>query len=329
MPTQKTYRYWIHLAVWMALVLLYIFPMLKGNISSPLGFRYTITRFIVYGFINFHLFYLLAFVVYPLHARLGNARAFLLAFGTVLAFCILKYGVGNIWPDQILQLGIAMIGFKKTYHTFWSYFRVTLQTGIMVGLAAYAYYVFLMWRTGDRQSRRLELEAAAAGKQFAQMQVSTGLLLRKLKAIKSLLENEEKREGEGAEAILQLSELLRYMLYDKGVKLDKAPLDRELYYFNIYLKLHNRLFPGQQVSLHMTGPTTGRYVTPLLLQTAAEKLLARSQTGLPVVLKLEIGADELALSSSAGTSLLQRLAQWLPGTADMRRFKTPLYAGPA
>ena len=329
MPTQKTYRYWIHLAVWMALVLLYAFPMLKGNISSPLGLRYTLVRFFIYGFINFHLFYLLTFVVYPLHARLGTARALLISFAVILGFCFLKYGAGHIWPDEVLQLAIAMIGAKKNYHSFWSYLRISLQTGILVGLAAYAYYVFLMWRTGDRQSRRLELEAAAAGKQFAQMQVSTGLLLRKLKAIKSLLETEEKREKEGAEAILQLSELLRYMLYDKGVKLDKAPLDRELYYFNIYLKLHNRLFPGQQVSLHMTGPTTGRYVTPLLLQTAAEKLLARSHNGLPVVLKLEIGDDELALSSSARPSFLQRLAQWLQGTADMRRFKTPLYAGPA
>lgn len=329
MPKQGTYRYWIHLAVWMALVLLYIFPMLKGNLHSPLGLRYTVTRFLVYGFINFNLFYILAFIVFPLHARQGVTRSLVLAFGVILAFCMGKYAVAHIWPDEILQLGIAMIGFKKTYHTFWSYFRLSLQTGILVGLAAYAYYVFLMWRSGDRQSRRLELEAAAAGKQFSQMQLSTSLLLRKLKAIKSLLETEEKREGEGAEAILQLSELLRYMLYDKGVKLDKAPLDRELYYFDIYLKLHNRLFPRQQVSLHITGPTAGRFVTPLLLQTAAEKLLTAQDHGLPVVLRLDIGAHALELSSAARASFLQRLAQWLPGAADMRRFKTPLYAGPA
>lgn len=329
MPKQGTYRYWIHLAVWMALVLVYIFPMLRGNLHSPLGLRYTVTRYLVYGFLNFHLFYLLAFGVFPLHARERLARVALIALGVVLGFCGIKYAVAHLWPDEILQLGIALIGFKKTYHTFWSYLRLSLQTGILVGFAAYAYYVFLMWRAGDRQSRRLELEAAAAGKQFAQMQVSTGLLLRKLKAIKSLLENEEKRDGEGAEAILQLSELLRYMLYDKGVKLDKAPLDRELYYFNIYLKLHNRLFPRQQVRLHMTGPTTGRYVTPLLLQTAAERLLAAQDDGLPVVLRLDIGAHSLALSSSSRTSFLQRLAQRLPGAADLRRFKTPLYAGPA
>lgn len=329
MPTQKTYRYWIHLAIWMALVLVYIFPMLKSNFNSPLGLRYTVVRYFLYGFINFNLFYILAFHVFPLYGKNGAGRVVLLAFGTVLAFCGIKYGVGHLFPDEILQMAIAMIGMKKTYFTFWGYLRLSLQTGILVALAGYGYYIFLMWRAGDRESRRLELEAAAAGKQFSQMQVSTGLLLRKLKAIKSLLEKEEKREEEGAEAILQLSELLRYMLYDKGVKLDKAPLDRELYYFNIYLKLHNRLFPGQQVSLHMTGPTTGRYVTPLLLQTAAEKLLIRQNDGLPVVLRLDIGADALELSSAAPETFLQRLAHWLPGSGDLHRFKTPLYAGPA
>lgn len=329
MTPAKTYRYWIHLAIWMALILLYIFPMLKGNINSPLGLRYTLSRYFLYGFLNFNLFYILAFVVLPLHARKGAGRTALIACTVILGACVIKYAVGHIFPDEILQLGIALIGLKKTYHTFWSYGRLSLQTGLLVGLAAYAYYVILMWRAGDRESRRLELEAAAAGKQFSQMQVSTGLLLRKLKAIKSLLENEEKREGEGAEAILQLSELLRYMLYDKGVKLDKAPLDRELYYFNIYLKLHNRLFPRQQVSLHMTGPASGRYVTPLLLQTAAEKLLARQHNGLPVVLRLDIGNDALELSSTAKTTFLQRLAHLLPGSGEFRRFKTPLYAGPA
>lgn len=329
MPIRETYRYWVHLAVWMALVLIYVFPVLKTNFSSPFGLRWVLTRYFLYGFLNFNLFYLLVFYVFPQYGQKGPWRTTGLVAFVLFTSCIIKFGVGLIFPDEILQKAIALIGFKKTYLSFWGYFRISLQTGILVALGAYAYYVFLMWRAGDKESRRLELEAVAARKQFAQMQLSTSLLLRKLKAIKSMLENESKREGEGAESILQLSELLRYMLYDKGVKLDKAPLDKELYYFNIYLKLHNQLFPRQQVSLRMTGPASGRYVTPLLLQTAAEKLLARQDDGMPVVLKLDIGEDALELSSTAPEPFLKRLARIIPGYGDFRSFKTPLYAGPA
>lgn len=322
------YRYLVHLAIWMALVGLYVFPALRVNWNSTFGLRYTLVRYFVYGFINFNLFYLLVFhVLQPYTMRKKGLTAALVA-GTVIVFCGVKYAAGLLWPDEVLQRAIALIGFKKTYFTFWQYFRISLGTGIGVAFAACAYYIFLLWRSGDKSGRRLEIAAAAAHRQYTRMQFSSQLLLRKLKALETVLADEQRRDGEGAEAILQLSELLRYMLYDKAVRLDKAPLEKELHYFDIYLKLHNRLCPQQPVSLHLTGPAEGRYVTPLQLQSAAEQLLARQSAHAPVVLRLDIGADTLALSSAAHTGWRQQLGAWLRRyQAD--HFKMPVYAAPA
>ncbi|RPD42432.1 histidine kinase [Chitinophaga barathri] len=323
------YRYFIHLVIWMALVGLYIFPLLRVNWNSPFGFRYMVVRYFVYGFINFNLFYLLVFYVLPLHGTKKYLRAAGVTLGVLVAFCGIKYGVASVWPDEVLQGTIAMIGFKKTYMSFWTYFRISLGTGIAVTFAAYAYYIFLLWRTGDKTSRRLELAAAAAHRQYTRMQFSSQLLLRKLKALEAVLADEYRRDGEGAEAVLQLSELLRYMLYDKAVRLDKAPLEKELHYFNIYLKLHNRLCPGQPVSLQMNGPASGRYVTPLQLQSAAEQLLAHQSSEAPVVLRLDIGTDTLALSSAPAVGWGHRLTAWLRRYQHMDHFKMPVYAAPA
>ena len=323
------YRYVVHLAIWMALIGLYVFPMLRVNWTSQPGMRYTLVRYAVYGFINFNLFYLLVFHALRMHTVKKHWLAAGYAAGLILLFCGVKYAAAHVWPDEILQRNIALIGIPKTYMTFGAYFRLSLSTGIAVAFGAYAYYIFLIWRTGDKSSRRMELETAAAYRQFTRMQFSSQLLLRKLKALETVLADEAQRDGEGAEAVLQLSELLRYMLYDKAVRLDKAPLEKELYYFDIYLNLHNRLCPQQPVSLQLSGPAAGRYVSPLQLQAAAEQLLAQQSGNVPVVLRLDIGKDTLALFSTPEAGWRLQLNAWLRRYRHARYFKMPVYAAPA
>lgn len=327
MTDRGPYRYFVHLAIWMALVTLYIFPVLRVNWSSVMGLRWTMVRYIGYGLINFHLFYLLVFYVLPLHAGKRHRRAILAVTGLLLFFFLVKYAVGRfLFPDEVLQGLIPLIGIKKTYYSFFTYFRITLQTGIAVAAVAYAYYIFLNWRSGDKESRRLQKEAHEAFRQYKRMQFSSTLLLRKLKALENMLHDENKRDGEGVAAILQLSELLRYMLYDKAAQQEKAPLERELQYYQVYLQLHNQLFPQQTVTIQTEGAPQGLYIEPLQLQAATEKLLQEQAVAAPVTLRLQIAPDKLALSLPPKKGSWQRLWAALKGYHAMHRFKTPLYA---
>lgn len=326
MTDRKPYRYFVHLAIWMALVTLYIFPVLRMNWSSAFATRYFLIRYMLFGFINFHLFYLLVFSVMPLHGKKQHYKAIAGVIGLILSFCLIKYGVGNIFPDEVLQKAIALIGLKKTYFTFFGYFRTTLQTGIAVSAIAYAYYIFLNWRSSDQQSRQLQKAATDAFRQYERMRFSSVLLLRKLKALEHMLQDENKRDKEGVAAILQLSDLLRYMLYDKAAQQEKAPLDKELQYYETYLQLHNQLFPQQAVQLVIEGQPHGKYIEPLLLQTATEKLLQEQEFASPVTLRLQIAPDALALSLPLRGGQWQRLVAILKGYQVMNRFKTPLYA---
>lgn len=325
MTDRAPYRYFVHLAIWMALVTMYIYPALRVNWSSALGLKYTVVRYLLYGFINFQLFYLLVFAALPLHARKQHRKAVGMVIALILSFGLIKYGIGLFFPDQVLQKAIALIGLKKNYFTFLSYIRFTLQTGIAVAAVAYIYYIFLNWRSGDKESRLLQKAATEAFRQYERMQFSSMLLLRKLKALETMLQEEDKRDTEGVAAVLQLSELLRYMLYDKGVQQEKAPLEKELQFYGVYLQLHNRLFPQQTVQLHMEGSPEGLYIEPLLLQIATEKLLQEQVTAAAVTLRLQIAPGALALSLPARGNHWQRMLSLLNGHM-MHRFKTPLYA---
>lgn len=308
MLSSKPYRYLVHLAIWMALVTLYIFPQLRVNLSSPIATQWILVRYIGYGLINFQLFYLLVFVAIPLHGKKEHRKAITAVIGTILAFCLIKYAIGLLFPDQVLQKGIALIGLKKTYFPFFAYERMALQTSLLVTFAAYAYYIFINWRTSDKDSRLLEKAVADVSRQYERMHLSSQLLLRKLKALEDVLQVEEKRDKEGVECILQLSELLRYMLYDKSVQREKASLQKELHFYEVYLKLHNRLFAQQMITLQINGATAGFSIEPLLLQSATEQLLQQQSSPAPMTVVLNIQADMLSLSLK-----------------KHKGFKTPLY----
>jgi len=299
----KPYRYLVHLAIWMALVTLYIFPQLRVNLSSSFGLQWVLVRYIGYGFINFQLFYLLVFVVFPLKGR----KAILTTIAVVLAFCLIKYGAGLLFPDQVLQKAIALIGVQKSYFSFYAYSRIALQTSLLVTFAAYAYYIFINWHTSDKSSRELEKALADVSRQYERMHLSSQLLLHKLKALEDVLKVEEKRDKEGVECILQLSELLRYMLYDKSVQREKVNLQKEMHFYDLYLKLHNRLFPQQTISLQIDGSTERLSIEPLLLQYATEQIL--QQQNVPVTLDLIIYHGSLLLK------------------AKHKAIKVPLYPG--
>lgn len=297
--TSSFYRYLLHLATWMLLIGLYIFPVLQTNWNSTIVFRYMMVRYPLYGFINFHLFYILTFFILPLHGRQKHQSAITLAAGILFAFCLLKYALACLFPDEVLQRAFAMIGHAKRYDSFPQYFRFTFSTGMVVLAAAYGYYFFLQWRVRDKTGKQLETDTATALRQHTQMQHTSLMLLNKLSALEQILADEQKREHEGVEAILELSELLRYMLYDKNAHQERAPLERELYYFQLYLALHNRLHPQQFIDLEINQPSSAGFIPRLQLQLATEQLLQKQVARTNVPLQLRRHKHTLQLSCAS------------------------------
>ncbi|WP_160710924.1 histidine kinase [Chitinophaga solisilvae] len=301
MKYKEPYRYLIHLGICMALVLLYALPQLRNGWRYPSFLPHVIIPQILYGFINFQLFYLLAFGLFPrpVQSRL-HMRVALYAVAAIVFFSLLKYLIGDLFfRDIILIKTFSLINQQPNYYTFGEYFRKAMKTGLGVTLLAYAYRLFLQWRNSDQQDQQLTDSVARAHIRFERMHQGSALLLQQLQALTPVLANEATRSEEGVKAILLLSDLLRYMLYDKAVEQEKVSLKKELYYFQQYLTLRSYLHPLQKLEMRITGEEQDMLVTPLQLQDAMEKYLQQlPAVAGTIIIAVQVTSHTVSLSAA-------------------------------
>ncbi|WP_291910232.1 hypothetical protein [Chitinophaga sp. CB10] len=278
---KEPYRYLVHLAIFVALLLLYTYRQLPYAFATTFATRWLLIRYFLYGLINFHLFYLLVFwlINQPVKEH-RYFRSVWIAVATAAAFTCLKYGVGKwIGADVVLQKMISLLSPKggkpiaPTLFTFWEYSRMAFKTSIGVVILAFGYRLFLDYRNEDPMESQLSLVASNASRLSAGSQ----LLLQHLKALNPLLTDEFRRGEEGVQAILLISELLRYLLYDKETTEGVTTLKKELYFLQQYISLRACLYPHQQLELQVTGEEEGIRAIPMELLLAAEKQLGQLQ----------------------------------------------------
>lgn len=281
----------------MALILLYAFPQIRVNWPSPFGVKWVLVQQVLYGFINFQLFYLLAFVWLPYTLK---HRRFLVAAGGAFLlvgfFAVIKYATGYFFfPDQVLLGLIPLSGVPKVYMTFGAYLPLTLKTGAGVALLAYGYYLFLQWRNTDPADRRLAAAAAEAHTRYERMNTGSRQLLYHLQLLTPVLEDERKREQEGTAAILLLSDLLRYMLYDKALENERVSVKKELTHFEKYVQLRALLITTPRLHLRVTGKEHPGFIIPLRLQQLTEESIAQFKAAGDITITVETGHRELTL----------------------------------
>ncbi|NML38080.1 histidine kinase [Chitinophaga sp. G-6-1-13] len=299
MRHNKPYRYFMHLVVWMALVLLYAYPSLRISFNSSFGLKRVLVQDILYGFINFQLFFLLVFVWLPkpvVQRRYG--QVIIRSILAVCGFAVIKYAVGYfLFPDQVLIRMYSMIGKPHVYYSFPMYFLMATKTGLGVALLAYSYRLLLQRQQTGPQDRLLASAAEAARARYIRMQENSRLLLHNLQQLTPILEDERKRDQEGVKAILLLSDLLRYMLYDKALEKDTVSLPKELLNFERYVELRTLCNNHQPLELVITGDTQQGTLAALQLQQTTEAVLQQfhNNSG-PVAIRVQVRQDVVMLS---------------------------------
>ncbi|HVU96429.1 MAG TPA: histidine kinase [Puia sp.] len=240
----------IHVLVWSLLTLLpFIFfsnPSNHYSIGAIPG-----TLVLIMGSIHISLFYTQALWLYP---RFFNRRywwLYILAALIVIAVSIgMKFAITSTWFSE------ALTKKRETY-------------GLIVAGSIDIFAISLVYsriRHGIRADRRRkELEAAqlATELKFLRSQISPHFLFNVLTNMVSLA---RKRSDQLESALITLSELMRYMLYDTQGK--KMPLSTEIRYLNSYIELQKMRF-GQDVNIETSidaGPADSAWIIePMLL----------------------------------------------------------------
>lgn len=117
------------------------------------------------------------------------------------------------------------------------------------------------WFKNEKQRKEMENEKLISELAFLKSQVSPHFLFNTLNNIYSLsLSNSEHT----ADAILKLSHLLRYMLYESQDKL--VSLEKEVSYLENYMDLQKmRLTQNVKINFKIKGVLSGRMIEPMLL----------------------------------------------------------------
>ena len=143
------------------------------------------------------------------------------------------------------------------------FYRTFVNLGIPYVISAIL-RMYVEWKRNENLRLSVEKENIKSELQFLKAQLNPHFLFNSLNTIYAL---SVKKSPDTSEAIVDLSELMRYMIYEADK--DLVPLNKELDYIKSYIQLQRlRLSDSENVSLKITGEDRGRAVPPLLIENA-------------------------------------------------------------
>lgn len=274
-----TKRPWLLFVIhWIAWILLYFVTYIPTLInSSKINWEFILFTYVGMASVNFLLFYLVAYYLLPRIGIKEKRWIWLSAICIVLAlvFTFAKFRLENLRAERLMQKTpmSAVVSNRpkpaKPSLGFFSYrFRTYLQVNIYNTLSiifiAFAYRLMVAWYLQEKIRKELENQKLQAELSFLKMQVNPHFLFNALNNIYSLAVMEHSKKT--GDSVMKLSELMRYVLYEKEDAENKVSLDKEIRHINSYIDLEKLRHDGDiYINFSIEGDTTGKRIAPLLL----------------------------------------------------------------
>jgi two-component system LytT family sensor kinase len=272
-----------HIFFWVGLIALFVYI---AHSDTKMDSQQLLILFLLYPAINIGLFYLNFLVFIPAFLDKKKYSIYALVIGiTIIIFGLGKYGVGLIFKQYVLVHMKEAIG-------FWSYFVSTLITSLIFIFLSIVLKFTIDWFLNERIQRDLENQRLSAELSFLKSQINPHFLFNSLNSIYSLA---YQRSETTPEAILKLSEIMRYMLYECND--NKVSLIKELQYLQNYIDLQKIRFGKKSyIDFKVTGQIADQQIVPLLLIAFIENAFKHGVANDPLSpIRLLIDVDEKQL----------------------------------
>lgn len=245
----------IFLVIWYLLISLYI-PSTGGEISSKELYLYY-TR---YSWPNFLLSYVLFIFVIPHYLkRKAYQTLFAITFVLMILFVVIRYRNNIYWDPNYY-------GSPSGRTSLLSIFPGELFRVFQFTMVAFAFRFYLEWRIGEDRKSELEFEKLRAELSGLRYRMNPHFLLNSMNNIYYL---SMVNSSQTPQAIMKLSELLRYTLHEKE---DRVLLKREIEHLQTFLDFHLIRYPDYQMDVQVSVSEHHQMamVPPLLFITFAE-----------------------------------------------------------
>lgn len=234
----------LHLVLWLTFYSIWLFPFITQSRPMPpnLPVRMVLLVFLFY----FNYFFLVPKLL------LKKKTLIYLSVSTAIVLGLVALMLYN-FPEQEIS---RQNGPRPPLSPFAKY-TIGLYVPFVISTLL---KIYTEWRKNDDLRQIVEKEKINSELQFLKTQLNPHFLFNSLNAIYSL---SVKKSPDTSDAIINLSELMRYMLYeaDKGF----VPLKKELEYIQNFVKLQRlRLSDSENVTLKISGEYREKIIPPLL-----------------------------------------------------------------
>lgn len=239
-------RLLMHLLFWIA-VTVFCFFVFRGG--RPVGRTLRINLEFLPGHILF--VYLLNYFLFPRYVLKGKLLPAFAWFLPILALSVCYLRIADIY-----------IAHYSGATSIWHHlaFPREIYALFSIGWMAVTIRLVKKWYVDKEVQHKLEKEKLTVELQLLRSQLHPHFLFNTLNSLYSMT---LERSKETPEAVLQLSSLLRYILYDCNAPV--VPLCQEIKSLQDYIALEKMRFGGQlEVSLSFTGDIANRTIAPLL-----------------------------------------------------------------
>lgn len=309
----------IHAIVWIAIILFFLFITSSGG-----SIKYkNIVVFVYFGIINISIFYIN--YAYILPRFLINQRYKILAISVVslvLVSGLIKYGLAYTFKEIVLDGGRE----KQMHRTFLGYYVGAIFTSTFFIFLSTAFRFSVYWFVNEKLRKNLENEKLTAELAFLKSQINPHFLLNSLNNIYSLA---YQRAEKTPEAILKLSEIMRYMLYESNDA--QVELAKEVRYLENYIELQKiRYKDSAFVDLDVACNEHEHTIVPLILIPFVENAFKHGVVNdpeNPVTIRICIEQKKLLFTVHNKKNLQNKDETGGIGFHNVKRRLDLLYAG--
>ncbi len=245
----------LHAIIWIAIVLFFMYN--NGRIAYS-----TIVIFVYFGVINILLFYINYLIILP--TFLNRKKYLWVALSILLLVMVtafIKCGLAYYFYDIVIKRNGS-----KVVIDFWDYYSSAAFVSCFFIFLSTVLKFIQDWFLNEKVKSNLENENLIAELAFLKSQINPHFLFNSLNNIYSLAYQKSEKTPE---AILKLSEIMRYMLYESNE--DKVALSDEIRYLENYIELQKLRFKDNiYIKFDINGDPLGLMITPLVLISFVE-----------------------------------------------------------
>lgn len=271
----------IHVIYWFYMINQFLYPWYINKTDS---YFWADTAFdLGLSLINFYAFY---FIISLL---IKNRNIFLsILTGVFLLFIIAlsRYYIQILFWKEIIHLP------QKEMINVSEWFYAGLRLSIISGAYAILIKFAIDWFDNQKLKAELVSQTQISELVLLRSQVNPHFLFNTLNNIYSLV---CKKSPDAPEAIMKLSSIMRYMLYDANT--DKVLLEKEIEYLCSFIELQKlRLHKADFVEFHIEGEVGNKIIAPMLLLPFVENAFKHGNKLVPspgILIHLAVAPHQL------------------------------------